>query len=161
MVLGKIVSFWHTGEGSDYSVVSLRQECHDTSVLHLVKPVSSPHPSFRREESEGNGEWGGPPCAISGQAFSTVPECSSTNTHLVNLRDFSSARPQTGRLAIGCWRRWGARLVCIQRRKSPEGGPAGSWHSALAPRTAWGFKELHQGRTWHQDYRTSLSQLVC
>lgn len=80
MVLGKIVSFWHSGKGSDYPVLSPRQKCHDISVLQLVKPVSSHQPSFRREGVRGTGRQVGP-SACSSQASSALARRSSTNTH--------------------------------------------------------------------------------
>lgn len=58
-VLGKTVSFWHMGKGSDYSFVSPRQKCHDISVLQLVKHVSSHHLSFSRAGRGGKEGVGG------------------------------------------------------------------------------------------------------
>lgn len=98
------------GKGSDYSVMSPGQECHDISGLQLVKPVSSHHLAFRREGVREVGSEVGP-SAILGQAFSPVHKCFSTNTHTVDLCDFSCAWQQTRRLGTGSWQRWGLCLL--------------------------------------------------
>lgn len=120
-------------------------------------------PTILPSGEKGVGEVGSEadPSAISGQAFSTLHMCSSTNTHTVNfcrLR-FCTAVDQR----VGYWflAALGAMLACVQRQKNPEVGPAGSWHLALTPCATWGFEEQHRSRTWHQDYCPFLSQLTC